>query len=289
MSEIMNISYFSKIIVLQHGLRCEWNDEGENKFNPSGMLLLLFAKLQQKKTLQDIVWGQKHVKAITDCKNSVITMHNTHHGSLGQYFSFGNNAIYRNINHSTVGQYKNKPRLSKIKTIQSYVIEDLVARELKDGIQSLGAILPVLQDYIAPVFHVAEKLQSIIGNINIKKGKYAEYGIWKSVFCVNAQTTEMHSEDDCSYTVITVPKQILFDKKTKYEFHFQFNAEESIYLDMNNPISFMFSGKCLLHQQMCNNTHENAHSSFINFATYTNKKLFNHVKKSFGRVKNNKN
>ena len=32
-------------------------------------------------------------------------------------------------------------------------------------------------------------------------------------FCVNADTKDIHSEDDCSYTVITVPKQEAMIKK----------------------------------------------------------------------------
>ena len=66
--------------------------------------------------------------------------------------------------------------------MKSLAIEDLVARELKNGIESLGELLPSLKYYIAPVFHVANELQSTVGQINIKEDKYSTYGIWKTIF-----------------------------------------------------------------------------------------------------------
>ena len=110
-----------------------------------------------------------------------------------------------------------------------------------------------------------------------------EFG--KLFFCVNAQTKVLHSEDDCSYTVITVPNQRKLLKNTNYNFTFQFNPNHSIYLEMDKPITFMFSGKFLAHQQLYNSNNEVTDDTFINFGTYTNKKIFSHVKKSFERVK----
>ena len=56
--------------------------------------------------------------------------------------------------------------------------------------------MPLIQNFIVPVFNFAEKLQDLVGNINIKKDEYSEYGIWKTVYCINAETHSMHTEND---------------------------------------------------------------------------------------------
>ena len=102
---------------------------------------------------------------------------------------------------------------------------------------------------------------------------------------MNAETKELHNEDDCSYTVITVPKQRAMVKKREYKFMFAFNDANSIAIRMNEPLTFMFSGKFLVHNQSCNRKdHIGTDDYFFNFGTYGNKKLFNHIRCSFARV-----
>ena len=124
----------------------------------------------------------------------------------------------------------------------------MVARELKDGIKELVNYVPLIQNFIAPIFNLAEQLQEQIGNINIKKDEYSKFGIWKTVFCLNDQTQSMHTKNDCSYNVITVPKQDEPSLQSQTNFHLKLNNEHSIFLEMNHPITFMFSGKNLSHQ-----------------------------------------
>ena len=249
------------------------------------MLVVLIAKLKKKTINDSFLWCEKHGEAIKECKSSVISSNNSHHGSLGKYFSFGNSAIYKTVNKSSVGQYTTKRGLTVVQKVKSHVIEDLVLKELKDGIESLGSVIPLLKEYIAPVFQIAHELQATVGDINLKKDKYSEFGIWKSVFCINARTSDFHTEDDCSYTVITVPRQKLMSKEQNYQFLFKFNSLECISLEMKQPITFMFSGKCLLHRQATNKESNDDCNSFYNFATYTNKKIFSHVKQSLIRNK----
>ena len=70
--------------------------------------------------------------------------------------------------------------------------------------------------------------------------------------CVNAETKHIHNEDDCSYIVIIVPKQRAMITKREYKCTFALNNEYSIAIRMNQPITFMFSGKFLTHNQSCN-------------------------------------
>ena len=146
------------------------------------MLVLLLAKLKKRKLNESMLWCEKHGEAVKECKNSVISSNNSHHGSLDKYFSFGNSAAYKTVNKSTVGQYHMKRGLLANQKVKSQVIQDLVCKELKEGIESLGNVIPLFKEYIAPVFNIAHDLQATIGDINLKKDKYSEYGIWKSVF-----------------------------------------------------------------------------------------------------------
>ena len=58
----------------------------------------------------------------------------------------------------------------------------MIARELEYGITMLGNLIPLLQEYVDPVFKVTNDLQSNIGDINIKADEYAKYDIHKSLF-----------------------------------------------------------------------------------------------------------
>ena len=281
--------YFKDTIILQHGHLYSENDNDASVEIDSGYVILMVAKMKKKQLVNAFVWGTTQCNAVKKCKNSVITASNGHHGSSGKYYSFGHSAMYKTENLSSVRQYAMKTGLKDKLKVHSFATEDMVARELKDGIKSLGNLIPLIQNYIAPVFNFAEEMQHTVGDINIMKDEYSKYGIWKTVYCVNAETHALHTENDCSYTVITVPKQQFENKRSPTNFHFKLNDEEVVFLEMNNPITFMFSGKSLQHQQLCNAKVSDTNDIFINFAIYTNQKIFNHVRKSFARVFKSKN
>ena len=268
---------FKDVITITHG----YHENGSG----SGKLLLLFARLQKKN--KGMIWTKKHYDAVHECKDSVISKHNKHHQSSGEYFSFGNKGAYKTVDGSSVGQYATKKNSSIQQKSNVIIIEELIARELKQGIDILSSLQPAMsfKECISPVLNVAKKLQESIGDIKLKESSYSDYGIWKSVMCVNAETEEMHSEDDCSYTVITVPRQDAMKNKREYRFMFQLNNQECFAVRMNQPITFMFSGKFLLHKQSCSLHHpKGSDDLFINFGTYANKKLFNHIRCSFARI-----
>lgn len=279
-SEMTNNTDIKNVIFMTNGLHCEAKG--------SGKLVLLLARLQKKKK-NSFVWTKHHFDKVNKCKRSVITKSNKHHGSTGHYFSFGNKAAYRKCNNSSVSQYAVRNTATFTQECDAVIIEDIMCKELQQGIECLNAIKPSMsiKNSVAPVLKIADKLQSSIGDIKLKATEYSKFGIWKSVFCVNAETEELHNEDDCSYTVITVPKQKAMIKKREYKFSFAFNDAHSIAIRMNEPLTFMFSGKFLMHNQSCNRKEEvGADDFFFNFGTYGNKKLFNHIRCSFARVSN---
>ena len=78
-----------------------------------------------------------------------------------------------------------------------------------------------------------------------------EEGCWQCAICVTAETLELHTEKDATYTIITVTYKN--DLLSAYCFWIQTNHSHNIVLDMNKEIVFMFSlGLLLKHRQKCN-------------------------------------
>ena len=86
-------------------------------------------------------------------------------------------------------------------------MEDLLANDLHTAIQGLVSILPNVRQYIAPTLNIAYQLQEEIGDCNMKTTAVSRSGLWQSSICVNCQTSTCHTENDCTYTVITTPNQ----------------------------------------------------------------------------------
>ena len=75
------------------------------------------------------------------------------------------------------------------------------------SVLKIGKILPSMRNVIAPVIQVAHDVQSNSTNINITERYGSNVGIWQSSVSVNAVTKDLHTEDDVTYTTITVPRK----------------------------------------------------------------------------------
>lgn len=110
----------------------------------------------------------------------------------------------------------------------------------------------------------------------------SDYGLRQSSVCINAQTSEFHTENDCTYIVINVPKQdhlMKADSKVDYHFIFKLREKENIGIKLIRGTSFIFTGKCLTHRQNCSKLISNNDGLFFNFASYGSHKLYSHIKK----------
>ena len=83
----------------------------------------------------------------------------------------------------------------------------MAAQELGVGIDGLSKLIPKLASLIAPVINTAFNLQGDKGNVNLKCVPASTSGLWQTSISINAQTTQLHTENDATYTVIHVPKQ----------------------------------------------------------------------------------
>ena len=113
--------------------------------------------------------------------------------------------------------------------------------------------------------------------------KLFKCGLLNSHLCINARTNIPHTECDSSYTVIGVPKQTDNNyKKLNPNFNFYINPNERIVVPMHDNICILFSGFMLTHNQSLESV-DRKKGTFVNVATYGNKKLFDNMMKSFKR------
>ena len=148
------------------------------------------------------------------------------------------------------------------------------------ALQTLSTICYNVYNWIAPVVDVAYNLQKDYGDINIKNSVLFKLGVPQAQICVNATTAEFHTEYDQSLTYICVPNQEM-DGKNWYEFLFKINKSTVLSLPMPIGFNLLFSATFLTHRQHCNNRNKHV---FVNFASFSNKKLLRHMIKSFERV-----
>ena len=156
-------------------------------------------------------------------------------------------------------------------------MEHISAMEIGSGMDGLITIIPNLRQCIAPTLNVAYDIQGFVGGLNIERVPLSGYGLWQTSISINAQTTQFHTEKDCTYTVIHVPKKATEQKKIKqndYRFLFKLKGNCNIGL---------FSGQCLTHRQSSNYDVSKDQSLFINFASYGNERMYRHLKTSIYR------
>ena len=242
---------------------CQNYKVNSTKSKMSGYVLL--AVMQLDKTLDKIglKWGREQYDTVKSCKKNIMTQANNHHGSCGEYFSWGNKGNYGMKDKSSVGSYVTRPSVKS--SLNSALIEKMINTELQSSILKIGKILPSLPNVIAAVIGVAHQLQLSTNDINITKRYGSNVGIWQSSLSINAVTKEMHTEDDVTYTTISVPRQEFDSKDRKFHFMYQFSQKCNVSLPLIAGTTLLFSGKLITHRQTCN-VHEATNDElFINF------------------------
>ena len=264
-------------------------------FKGSGVVIVMMAKKGGKvdEHHQDkrIQWQRLVIEMCRYCKNNILKSKMvSHHDSKGEIFSFGYQGIFKKIDNSTVGLYANKYRYEED---QQFKIDDIarellkhVGTEMHVATKRLSKMVVHIDRLILPSIDVAFEMQQTYGDINLHKINGGNSAMWKTNVCVNATTGQFHTENDTSYTVITVPVQDYRKQKedgNTYEFQFRLNDNTNIVLPMIPELTFLFSGTFVTHRQACNsNTTENS-EPFVNLSSYGNERLFTHIRKSFFR------
>ena len=256
----------------------------------SGYLLLCIATSKGiHSNMSNIRWNNEDFMHLKRCKKNVIKKNHNHHQSTGHYFNFGNKAGFFIENNLSVGLYSTRKAHSSYDQSHidyiSNILEQKCYSELNIAQQSLCKLIPLNDLFVMPIITaIHEGMAQSNYKSPLTKTKSTQSGCWNSSICVNAETQILHSEEDCTYTIIYAPRQKGI--MTTYEFNFNFNDRHNLSLSLNSGVSFMFSGLCLKHKQCKFNLHDN--ELFYNFSSYGNKRLLNHLKQTLDRIINTK-
>ena len=251
----------------------------------SGFLIIFLGRIQRQVQISKYVWGKKETNMLKSCKPNIIQGSASHYGSSGKYYSFGARANYGKIDQSTLTRYVAKkfksPRRSMISQMDAKHMEYMAGKELSQSINYLSKLIPNLHLFISPTLSVVHKLQEEIGECNVVKIEGSDSGLWTTSICVTCQTEILHTEDDFTYTVISIPEQ----EQTAHEpfFMFELMDKYTLGIKMEAGLSFIFSGKYLTHRQVIPDS-TSKQGNFINVASYGNKRLYNHIKSTVRRV-----
>ena len=197
---------------------CVHTYTGKNKpIKMLGKLVLFMAMLPKVSTkmCSDKVWNKQDFVMVKKCKPNIMDSFH-HHGSLGNYYSFGNKANYGMVDTSSVGVYSNKKSKNPIKqqeiTKKADAIEVSGIYEIKTSVDLLSKVIPNITYTISPIIDTADELQNPIGNANLKRVETSCRGCWNMFLSINAMTEYLHTENDCGYTVIKVPNRNLIGR-----------------------------------------------------------------------------
>ena len=76
-------------------------------------------------------------------------------------------------------------------------------------------------------------------------------GCWNSFLYVDGRTGQLHTERDCTYILITVPKHTIIKNIplcNNSVFLFKFGESEQIMLPLLSNTSFIYNGKFVTHR-----------------------------------------
>ena len=256
---------------------------------PSGTVVIMACVLDTKKFNQSSPWQSADFTKLKSCKPNILSS-SSHHGSVGYYASFGNKGSFDKTTHTSVGQYVKKRSNNPIKqssinaTANSY--EKRIDVQINSSVASISKFIPNIKTLISPVLETAFEIQKETGSINLQSFPSSKNGCWQTSICVDAQTSHFHTENDCTYTLISVPDQVCFKSSANsnnYSFIFKLSNTELINLNLIPGVSFIFSGMYLTHRQNKNRDETSTNDVFFNVASYGNKRLFNHIRKSINK------
>ena len=261
----------------------------------SGVVVLMIAtkvkKIHKEMVDKRIVWARLIIEMCEYSKKSILDSKMvTHHSSNGKIYSFGYQGVFKQVQNSTVGLYEVRKRFHDDRQIDvenvALTIEDMIGVEMQLATQSIAKIVVHVDKLILPILDIANKMQCDHGDIYLKRTKDACAAMWHTNVCVNATTGEFHTERDTSYTLIMVPTQNYKAQKkdgNKYNFLFKLNDDTLVSLPLTPNLSFLFSATFLTHRQEGSEYADKSKQPFVNLSSYSNHKLFTHIRKSFFR------
>ena len=142
----------SKVLVLDATNRTATNDYEDDKYQPSGIILLALIKMDTEYA-GILEWNKDHHIIMHKHKKPLFDSDSKHHGSTGKYYSYGNKGNFGMVGLSSVGQYANRDS-NHLSYYKGKCIEEISQMEMQCGIANLSRYLPVLPKLISPIIHL---------------------------------------------------------------------------------------------------------------------------------------
>jgi len=136
------------------------------------------------------------------------------------------------------------------------------------------------------------KVSAISSNMNMvvapskEEQNLEKKGFLSCHLCLNAQTQELHTEHDASYTIIAVPNKISStspnETSNRAKFEIMVNTNELLIIPMHPGTIICYSGYMLTHRQQIVDI-DTLSLPFVNVVAYNSKRLFSNLMESFRR------
>ena len=206
------LNHFEDVFVFDTCIRTIFDSEAKAKNYQSGIIVLMVAAIPRMKrdSSMPVLFNSNLYEQVKKCRPD-IKKSVDHFGSAGQVYAFGNKPNYKIVNHSSIGEYAT--RTSRVLNTRVWInessntIDEKCADVVCFGMGVLKIIIPPIKLLVSPIVTAASKLQRKYKEGVIKDVKTTTADFWNTMLNVDGVTTQFHSELDCSYTVIIVPKQ----------------------------------------------------------------------------------
>ena len=289
------VNFFKDVCVFDTCMNQIIDSMSKKKIYLSGVVVLMLAALpgHNTKLKPRTVFNNELYKEVKKAKSDVKKSFD-HFGSVGEVYAFGNKPNYGIVDESSVATFVNKkskiPHRNKMIDATADKVDRLCAEVISDGMSLLSVIIPHIRILVSPILDSAAKTQTCLGREVIKEVNTTASGFWNCMLNVNGATNQLHSENDATYSLITVPKQS-FKMTQNIEllptFLFRVTANHHVMLKLEEHVCFVYNARFLAHRQAFSKgvgTNEN----FFNISCYGNQKLFSHLKNTFDRLNKHK-
>ena len=256
----------------------------------SGIVVLMMAVISKHDVRE--LWTNDIYDIARKCKNNSLQSY-SHHETKGYNYSFGNKAFYGNDKGSSISIYTNKK--NRTEAIQDTIDADAIYvnhicnRALHWGMLEIRKVFPEIKLLLSPILNAAFDKQCGNGTKLLQPVDSSDDGCWNSFLFIDTRTESFHRENDCAYTMITVPNQHMDREKHPSQqpaFIFKINEQQNITLPLTSDVTFFYNASFLTHRQSYTPTETKDSHKFFNISSYANEKIFNHLLLSFERSNN---
>jgi hypothetical protein len=241
------------------------------------LLLLCIGDIRTFAKVEELmVWDNVHdLIPIRQCKKSTIKNHSHHHyGSSGYCYSFGVRDSYsKDVSGMvSIGNYRGDDSLQ----MQKY--KDYILRNFSNLHKAFDTVIPGLPSRLNLTCRfyksLSKKNSKLESYFNTDVYKVEDMGILSGSVNIDAKTSQLHCECDCTYTSIYIPNQA--DNSATVTFEFNIGQNNTIRLRFPQWSGFTYSAYCLGHRQvgteglLC-----------MNLSTYSGKRMFYKYRQSY--------